>query len=118
MNVARARGRSLIFPLLSNGAENAMMLPTVLPTARKPIGPVTSKAARRMVRQIDRLFPNPRGGRCRYAGELRDIYNGDDPLPEFSRYLSHAERRRNILPCWWTSSQREKCERFGSRHAQ
>lgn len=34
-----------------------------------------------------------------------------DPLLDFRRFLNKAEKRKGVLPAWWSKEKREACER-------
>jgi mitochondrial splicing suppressor protein 51 len=40
------------------------------------------------------------------------IYAGEDPRPEFKKFLDLAESRNGILPSWWNADKRKECERM------
>ena len=46
-----------------------------------------------------------------FAGDTRGLYNGDNPLPDFRRFLNMAEKRSGILPSWWSQAKRRQCEK-------
>lgn len=39
------------------------------------------------------------------------FYAGDDPFPDFQRFLTKAEKCRDILPSWWSPEKRKACEK-------
>ncbi|KAI9048174.1 hypothetical protein LZ554_007969 [Drepanopeziza brunnea f. sp. 'monogermtubi'] len=47
----------------------------------------------------------------KYAGETRGLYGGEDPLADFREFLDMAEKRKGILPGWWSKEKRARCER-------
>lgn len=48
----------------------------------------------------------------KYAGDPRGIYDDDDPLPDFQHFLDLAEKRKRLLPKWWSEEKRVECERL------
>jgi mitochondrial splicing suppressor protein 51 len=40
------------------------------------------------------------------------IYGGENPLPEFRRFLRLAESRAGLLPPWWNKDKEKECERI------
>lgn len=50
-------------------------------------------------------------------GEVSGLYAGEDPLPEFVKFLGNAEGAEagKLLPSWWTPKKRGFCVRFGMR---
>jgi mitochondrial splicing suppressor protein 51 len=49
---------------------------------------------------------------CKYGGKNIGIYAGEDPRPAFREFLDLAEKRKGILPAWWSAEKRKKCERM------
>ncbi|CAM6085172.1 unnamed protein product [Calypogeia fissa] len=47
-----------------------------------------------------------------YGGNIIGLYNGNNPLPDFKKFLHLAESRPNLLPPWWNKQKREECERL------
>ena len=45
------------------------------------------------------------------GGDACGLYNGDDPRPDFKRFLTKAERRPGLLPSWWSIEKRKICEK-------
>ncbi|MCJ1423411.1 hypothetical protein MMC29_001294 [Sticta canariensis] len=43
-----------------------------------------------------------------WEGDVGGLYAGDDPMPEFLRFLSQAEQR-GVLPRWWDVKAVEQC---------
>ena len=39
------------------------------------------------------------------------LYAGEDPMPEFKRFLNLAEKGKNVLPVRWDKKKRRACER-------
>lgn len=48
----------------------------------------------------------------KFAHENRGIYGGEDPVPDFKAFLDLAEKRKGILPKWWSEEKRRECERL------
>lgn len=48
-----------------------------------------------------------------FCGDAGALYAGDNPLPDFRRFLKLAEKRKGLLPQWWSVAKREECERMG-----
>ena len=48
-----------------------------------------------------------------FRGDTNGLYNGENPLPDFRRFLDLAESRGDILPAWWSKQKRQVCERSG-----
>jgi splicing suppressor protein 51 len=49
------------------------------------------------------------------SGNTRGIYNQDLALPDFRRFLDKAEKRKGLLPLWWSEAKRRECEKLGRR---
>lgn len=47
-----------------------------------------------------------------FGGNTIGIYNGEQPLPPFKKFLSLAESRPALLPSWWNPEKRRECERL------
>lgn len=47
-----------------------------------------------------------------FRGELSGLYNEENPLPHFRRYLNLAEAQPGLLPKWWSKEKRAACERL------
>lgn len=47
----------------------------------------------------------------KFAGDNRGLYGGEDPRPDFRRFLTLAENRKGLLPKWWSVEKRRGCER-------
>ncbi|PQE16461.1 MYND domain protein [Rutstroemia sp. NJR-2017a WRK4] len=47
-----------------------------------------------------------------FAGNIRGIYDGEDPRPVFKEFLDFAESRDKILPRWWNNEKRALCEKM------
>lgn len=47
-----------------------------------------------------------------YGGNTIGIYNGDNTIPLFKKFLSLAESRQQLLPTWWSPVKRRECERL------
>ena len=54
----------------------------------------------------------------KYAGDPRGIYNEDPPLPDFRRFLDLAQKRKGLLPTWWSPEKRQQCERLAGDDTQ
>ena len=48
----------------------------------------------------------------KFAGDLRGLYNNDDPLEDFQEFLDLAQKRNGLLPKWWSDEKRRTCERL------
>ena len=46
-----------------------------------------------------------------FAGDACGLYAGQNPLPDFRRFLNLAEKRKGVLPLWWSPAKRKECER-------
>jgi len=49
---------------------------------------------------------------CNFRGEFSGLYNQENPLPHFRRYLDLAEAQPGLLPKWWSKEKRAACERL------
>lgn len=47
-----------------------------------------------------------------YGTNTIGLYNGDNSLPDFRKFLDLAESRSNLLPPWWNKQKRKECERL------
>ena len=43
---------------------------------------------------------------------VNSLYGGANPLRHFQRFLNRAERKKGLLPGWWTVGKRGACERL------
>lgn len=39
------------------------------------------------------------------------LYGGGEPIKDFRRFLTKAEKRPGLLPPWWSAAKRKECER-------
>ena len=46
-----------------------------------------------------------------FSADNRGLYNQEDPLPDFRRFINLAEKRPGILPTWWSVEKRRACMR-------
>ncbi|KAL8854509.1 MAG: hypothetical protein Q9221_000780 [Calogaya cf. arnoldii] len=46
------------------------------------------------------------------------LYAGDDPRKDFRRFLNKAEKRKGLLPEWWTKEKRAACEAMGAGRSE
>ncbi|KAL8885474.1 MAG: hypothetical protein Q9192_006638 [Flavoplaca navasiana] len=53
-----------------------------------------------------------------FAGDASGLYAGDDPREDFRRFLNLAEKRKGLLPKWWTKETRRACEMMGADKAE
>lgn len=53
-----------------------------------------------------------------YGGNTIGVYNGENTLPLFKKFLSLAESRQKLLPTWWSSVERGECERLAESGSQ
>ena len=53
-----------------------------------------------------------------FQGEAGGLYGGYNPLPEFRRFLNKAQRKKGILPSWWSPQKKRDCESLATSHAQ
>ncbi|OBT58476.1 hypothetical protein VE04_01499 [Pseudogymnoascus sp. 24MN13] len=53
-----------------------------------------------------------------YGGNTIGVYNGENILPLFKKFLSLAESRQKLLPTWWSSVERGECERLAESGSQ
>jgi mitochondrial splicing suppressor protein 51 len=44
-----------------------------------------------------------------YSGHKRGLYNKEEALPDFQRFLDNAEKRAGLLPPWWSKQKRKEC---------
>lgn len=52
---------------------------------------------------------------CKFEGELTGLYNQQDPLPEFRKFLSLCEEHaKDMLPEWWNAEAREECVKLAT----
>lgn len=49
-----------------------------------------------------------------FAHNNHGLYANEDPLPEFTRFLDLAEKRKSLLPTWWNKETRTACEAMGA----
>jgi len=42
------------------------------------------------------------------------IYNQEDPMREFKKFLDLAEKREGLLPTWWNAHKRAECVRWAT----
>ena len=47
-----------------------------------------------------------------FRGEVTGLYNQENPLRHFRRYLDLAEAQPGVLPKWWSKEKRAACERL------
>lgn len=52
-----------------------------------------------------------------FPGDVMEdsAYGDGDPAKGFRRYLLQAEKKKDVLPGWWSAEKREACVRFGLR---
>lgn len=50
----------------------------------------------------------------KFAGEARGLYNDENPLPDFQQFLDLAQKRKGVLPKWWSGEKRSECERLAT----
>lgn len=48
---------------------------------------------------------------CNFRGKFRGVYDGEEPLPDFQRFLDLAESKAGVLPPWWSREKRYDCEK-------
>ena len=48
----------------------------------------------------------------KFAGDPRGLYNEEDPLEDFQEFLDLAQKRKGLLPKWWSREKRAACERL------
>lgn len=48
-----------------------------------------------------------------FAGETHGLYDGQNPLQDFHRFLDLAESRPGFLPEWWSRKERAACASMG-----
>ena len=48
----------------------------------------------------------------KWCDNFLGIYGGQDPRPEFGRFLDLAESRKGLLPPWWNKAKRGECESY------
>ena len=53
-----------------------------------------------------------------FRGETSGLYNQENPLPHFRKYLDLAESRQGVLPKWWSKEKREACEKLALDSSQ
>lgn len=49
-----------------------------------------------------------------FGGNTIGIYNEENPMREFKKFLNLAEKRENLLPKWWNADKRTECVRFAT----
>ena len=54
----------------------------------------------------------------KFAGEARGLYNDENPLPDFQQFLDLAQKRKGVLPKWWSGEKRLECERLATDMTQ
>ncbi|KAL8786449.1 MAG: hypothetical protein Q9213_002765 [Squamulea squamosa] len=50
----------------------------------------------------------------KFACDNHGLYAGEDPKPDFARFLDLAEKRTGLLPGWWNKENRAACEAIGA----
>ena len=53
-----------------------------------------------------------------FGGDAGGLYDDDDPLPHFQRFLDKAETRDGVLPAWWSKEKRHACEKQAVRKSE
>ena len=48
-----------------------------------------------------------------FHGDTCGLYGGHSPRKDFTRFLVKAEKRKGLLPRWWSESKKEDCINFG-----
>jgi hypothetical protein len=49
-----------------------------------------------------------------FGGNVTGLYNGDNPIHDFRKFLQKA-KKAGMLPSWWNSSKQAECERVATR---
>ncbi|CZR63170.1 uncharacterized protein PAC_13067, partial [Phialocephala subalpina] len=49
-----------------------------------------------------------------FAANTVGIYNQENPLREFNKFLTLAEKRDGLLPSWWNAEKRKECVRLAT----
>ncbi|KAH6663074.1 hypothetical protein B0J14DRAFT_662275 [Halenospora varia] len=44
-----------------------------------------------------------------FGGNTARIYNDENPMREFKKFLDLAEKRKGLLPSWWSKAKRAEC---------
>ncbi|MCJ1393321.1 hypothetical protein MMC18_006193 [Xylographa bjoerkii] len=47
----------------------------------------------------------------KFRGDAGGLYAGENPLPDFRRYLNRAEKKGVVLPKWWSGEKRKASEK-------
>lgn len=53
-----------------------------------------------------------------FRGDIAAVYEGGNPVPEFSKFLKRAEKREGVLPSWWNVEKRNECIEIGKKKNQ
>ncbi|KAL8828995.1 MAG: hypothetical protein Q9191_002275 [Dirinaria sp. TL-2023a] len=55
-----------------------------------------------------------------FTGEVGydSLYGGGEPIKDFRRFLTKAEKRPGLLPPWWCAAKRKECERVAVDESQ
>ena len=54
----------------------------------------------------------------KFRGDASGLYDGEDPLPDFQRFLRKAEERGGCLPKWWSEEKSVACQELGMSGAE
>ncbi|PVH70408.1 hypothetical protein DL98DRAFT_472722 [Cadophora sp. DSE1049] len=52
-----------------------------------------------------------------FQGDAGGLYGGEDPLPDFKRFLNQVEKREGVLPKWWSKEKRKECEKIAKNES-
>ena len=50
-----------------------------------------------------------------FRGDVKGVYDGEDPLEDFQDYLKQAEERGGCLPTWWSAEKSRACQAQGMK---
>lgn len=49
------------------------------------------------------------------SGNTRGIYNQEPTMPDFRDFLDNFEKKKELLPTWWSKAKRRECGRMARR---
>ena len=54
----------------------------------------------------------------KFAADPHGLYDNEDPLEDFQKFLGLAQARKGLLPKWWNGDKRKACERLATDSKQ